>query len=106
MPGKLFTKFGFAIRYIFGKMHKEQEQLFIDMLEKSSPKFIKWAMRATLYFDNKVVLPNTFTITGDKDKVFDYKRIKNAITIPGGTHIMIFDRADEVNAILKDILAK
>ncbi|MGN6397143.1 MAG: alpha/beta fold hydrolase [Mucilaginibacter sp.] len=106
VPGKLLTKFGFLIRYIFGKMKKEQEELFIDMLQRSSPTFIKWAMRAVLYFDNKIVLPDTYTITGDKDRVFNYKRIKNAIVIPGGTHLMIFDRADEINAILKNILAE
>jgi pimeloyl-ACP methyl ester carboxylesterase len=106
VPGKLVTKLGFFIRYVFGKMEKTKEGLFVDMLEKSSPKFIRWAMGATLHFSNKTILPNTYTITGDKDRVFNYKKIRDAIIIPGGTHIMIFDRADEINAILKDILAQ
>ena len=76
------------------------------MLKKTSPKFMKWAMGATVNWDNKIIPQNVFTITGNKDHVFDYRRIKDAIIVNGGTHIMIFDRADEINKILKDILAE
>jgi hypothetical protein len=59
---------------------------------------------AALKWDNKIIPPNTYHITGDKDLVFDYKRIKDATIVKGGTHIMIFDKANEINKILKRIL--
>jgi len=106
IPGKLVTSLGFMIRFVFGKMDEADEWLFNDMLKKTSPKFMKWAMGATVNWDNKIIPQNVFTITGNKDHVFDYRRIKDAIIVNGGTHIMIFDRADEINKILKDILAE
>ncbi|MCR8556781.1 alpha/beta hydrolase [Mucilaginibacter sp. BJC16-A38] len=106
IPGKLFTSMGFMIRFVFGKMNKADNWLFNDMLKKSSPKFVKWAMGAALHWDNKIIPKNVYTITGDKDDVFDYRRINDAIIVKGGTHIMIFDRAEEVNRILKEIIEK
>jgi pimeloyl-ACP methyl ester carboxylesterase len=106
IPGKLFTSMGFMIRFVFGKMSKADTWLFNDMLKNSSPKFVKWAMGAALYWDNKIIPKNVYTITGDKDDVFDYRRINDAIIVKGGTHIMIFEKEDEINRILKEVMEK
>jgi len=106
IPGKVFTKLEFLIKPFFGYMNEADNWLFVDMLKKSSPVFLKWAMDATLAWDNKIVPPNVTTIIGDKDLVFNHKRIKDAIIVKGGTHIMIFERAKELNKILKRILKK
>lgn len=106
IPGKLVTSMGFMIRFVFGKMNEADEWLFNDMLKKTSPKFMKWAMGATVNWDNKIIPQNVYTVTGNKDHVFDFRRINDAIIVKGGTHIMIFDRADEINKILEDILAQ
>ena len=106
IPGKVFTSLGFLIKPMFGKMNNEDAWLFNDMLKKSSPLFVKWAMKAILKWDNKAMLPNLYQITGDKDLIFDYRRIKDAAIIRGGTHIMVFDRATEINTLLKKLLQK
>jgi hypothetical protein len=104
IPGKAFTGMEFLIKPFFGHMNEADNWLFVDMLKKSSPVFLKWAMDAILKWDNRVIPKNVVQITGDKDLVFSYKRIKGAIIIKGGTHIMIFERAKEVNKILKKLL--
>ncbi|MFD0749472.1 alpha/beta hydrolase [Mucilaginibacter calamicampi] len=106
IPGKIYTRMGVTIRPIFGGMSPQQLWLFKDMLSKSSPKFLKWAMGAVLKWKNTTVPPNVYHIIGDKDRVFNYKRIKNTTLVKGGTHIMIFDKAKEINKILKGILRK
>lgn len=106
IPGKLLTSIGGLARVVFGKMDKNLLWLFKDMLQKSSPRFIKWAMYALLHWQNKTIPPNVYTITGDKDLMFNYKRIKDAIIIKGGTHIMIVDRAAEISRIIIDILSE
>ncbi len=63
-------------------------------------------MTAVLKWKNITIPPNVYVITGDKDRVFNYKLIKDAIIVKGGTHIMIFDKAKEINKILKGILRK
>ncbi|QEM10324.1 alpha/beta hydrolase [Mucilaginibacter rubeus] len=106
IPGKVFNSMGGMVKPLFGHMSKEDAWLFGDMLRKSSPVFMKWAMYAILHWKNEVIPPNLYHITGDKDLVFDYKRIKGATIVKGGTHIMIFDKAKEINILLKGILKK
>jgi pimeloyl-ACP methyl ester carboxylesterase len=104
VPGKLMTSMGSMIRPVFGGMTKDDARVFMEMLKGTSPVFIEWAMGAILAWKNDIVPPNTYHITGDKDLVFDYKKIKGATIVKGGTHIMIFDKAGEINKLLKPIL--
>jgi hypothetical protein len=106
IPNWLMTSSGVFMELTFGKMKPEDLWLFKDMLKKSSPKFLKWAMNAALKWSNTVIPPNVYHITGDKDLIFSYKRIKNATIVKGGTHIMLFDRPKEINKLLKGILKK
>lgn len=106
IPNWLLLRSGKLARLVFGKMSKGQNDLFSNMLRHSSAKFLKWSMWAALHWDNQTVPENTYHITGNKDLIFDHRRIKNATTINGGTHIMIFDRAAEVSAWLNKILAQ
>lgn len=105
IPGKLMTHVGFLIKPMFGNMNVNDLQLFKNMLRNSSPVFLKWAMRAALYWKNNVDFPNLYHIIGDNDSVFPYKNIKNPTAIiKDGTHIMVFDKADEINKLLEEIL--
>ncbi len=106
IPGQLFSKLGFLIKPIFGKMNGGSGRLFNDMLKRSSPIFLKWAMGAVLHWDNKTIPTNIYQLAGDKDLIFPYKKLKNVILVKGGTHIMVFDKAVEINKILKGILKK
>lgn len=106
IPGKLFTSMGFMLKPLFGKMSEADLWLFKDMLKNTSPVFAKWAMAAILNWDNKTIPPNTVQITGNKDRLFPYKKLKDAMIVKGGTHIMIFDKAKEINRILKKIIKK
>lgn len=106
IPGKVFNSLDFLIKPFFGHMNEADAWLFKDMLKNASPTFLKWAMDAVLKWDNKIIPPNVIQITGDKDLIFSYKRIKGAIIVKGGTHIMIFEKAKEVNKILKRVLSK
>ena len=105
IPGKLMTHLGFLIKPMFGKMAPDDLALFKSMLRNSSPIFLKWAMRAVLQWRNAVAIPNLYHIIGNKDLVFPHQNIKNpTAVIKGGTHIMVFDKAGEINALLAGIL--
>jgi pimeloyl-ACP methyl ester carboxylesterase len=106
VKGDLVRKLGGMVKPVFGQMFDGDLWLFKDMLHKSSPKFIEWAMKAALYWDNETLPANVYHIIGDKDLVFNYKKIHNATIIKGGTHIMVFDKAKEINKVLKNILKK
>ncbi len=104
VPKKLYSSFGVFIEFFFGEMNKADLWLFKDMLNKCSPVFLRWAMDAALLWKNETVPPNVYQIVGDNDLIFSCKRIKNATIIKGGTHIMIYDNAKQINKLLKKIL--
>lgn len=106
ISGDMLKKLGFLMKPIFGKFTTDDLWVFEDMLKKSSPKFIKWAINAVLAWENETVPPNVYHLIGDKDMVFSYKQIKDATVIKGGTHIMVFDKAKQINKILKGILKR
>jgi len=106
LPSRVLNKLGFLIKPLFGHLKDSDAWLFNDMLSKSSPQFIKWAMGAVLKWDNVVIPPNVHHIHGDKDRVFPMKNIREATIVKGGSHIMIFDKAKQVNKWLKPILKK
>ncbi len=106
IPAIFLPKLGFMIKPVFGKMNAHDTWLFNDMLKQSSPKFMKWALGAVLKWKNETVPANLYHIVGDKDQFFNYKNISNAAIIKGGTHIMVFDKAKQINKLLKGILKK
>lgn len=104
IPTRKITSLEFLIEYAFGGMSEEDQQLFKSMLRNTSPTFMRWALDAILKWDNHTIPKNVFHITGDKDRVFPYQRIKGAVIVKGGTHIMIFNKAKVINTWLKNIL--
>jgi len=104
IPSSILPHTGLIVRKVMGKMSKHHQELFVSMLQSTSPKFIKWALGAILHWDNQIIPLNVYHITGDKDKVFPYQRIKGATIIKGGTHIMIYTKSKEINNWLKDII--
>lgn len=106
IPDFLITSPTLVIKSIFGKISDAELWLFKDMLHKNSPAFIKWAMGAALNWDNTIIPPNVYHIHGDSDHVLPHKKIKDAAIVKGGSHIMIFDKAKQINKWLKPLLKK
>jgi pimeloyl-ACP methyl ester carboxylesterase len=104
VPAGLFSKLGIFVKYVFGKMSAEDQWLFINMLENTPPHFAKWALGAILHWENQTIPQNVYHIHGDRDLVFPCNRIKDATIIKGGSHIMILNRAQDINIWLKSIL--
>jgi hypothetical protein len=104
-PGKLITKLSIFVKPIIRSLTTEDAAVIKSMLENSSPEFLKWGSQAALDWRNDVVPDNCYHFIGEKDLVFPHQNIKNpTAVIKGGTHIMVFDKADEINALLADIL--
>lgn len=104
LPAHWFSKLGVFVKFAFGKMSAEDQWLFVNMLENTPPHFAMWALGAILHWENQTIPKNVYHIHGDKDLVFPYQRIKDATIVKGGSHIMILNRAKDINNWLKTIL--
>ncbi|HWD88164.1 MAG TPA: alpha/beta hydrolase [Mucilaginibacter sp.] len=104
LPSRLYTSTGFLVRFAMGKVSKKHHALFIDMLKKTSPSFARWAIGAILHWNNEIIPEHVYHIHGNKDRIFPYKRVKDATIIKGGTHLMVMNKPKELNNWLKNIL--
>lgn len=85
----------------FGAETEEEKDMLRAVLKHSDPHFMKWAMRAVNHWDNAALPTCPYThIHGTADRIIPPYHIKPDYWIDGGSHIMIYNRAPEVNAIL------
>lgn len=90
----------------FGQFSEAEWALFKDMFYRTPASFMRWAIHAILSWKNTIVPPNLCHMVGNKDLVFNYRRIKGAQLIEGGTHMMIFDKASEINPLIHQCLTE
>ena len=88
----------------FGAKTKEEKELLRAILEDTDPHFVKWAMNALLSWQNETVPGNITHIHGTADHIILPDNIKPDYWIAGGTHMMIYNRADEINKIINSNL--
>lgn len=104
-PVKLMKRLSVLAKLVMHGMPAEDLSTLQDMLKHSSPEFLKWGSHAALDWRNEIVPDNLYHLMGEKDIIFPCKNIKDpTVVIKGGTHIMVFNRAGEINKILAEIL--
>ena len=82
----------------------EDKQMLKDMIRKSDPAFIRWAMQAVLTWDNTEVPEKLVQIHGGRDAILPGRYTKPTHIINSGGHLMIMNRAGEINKILGEVL--
>lgn len=72
-------------------------KLALAMFEDQDMAFVRWACGAVMGWTGVPRLPGTVTIHGSADRVFPIRRQPHVdVTIQGGGHLMVMDRATEV----------
>ena len=104
LPLKAILAFGLACMNFFKLMPGQNVALFKSMIGNSNDKTMVWGMDAALNWNNLFRPPDVIHINGDHDPVFPLRKIKGAIVIRMGTHLMVYDRADDINKVLLKLL--
>jgi hypothetical protein len=66
--------------------------------------FIRWAVDAIMQWDAGNDPVEYIHIHGTHDEIFPHRFTRPSISIPKAGHLMIFNRAKEINQLLKQIL--
>jgi len=102
MPNNVMGNPDFWMRFLFpAGMKSEWKEMFTDMFSKWTPSFLRWAMRASIQWNNDTTIENYTHIHGDNDIVFPHIHIQNFLLIKGGTHIMVLSKAKEIKGIIE-----
>ncbi len=104
LPMRLVEDVEVLAKYAFGEFLKNRLALYKKYLSMNDRRYMRWAVKEMVCWDQLRVPENIIHIHGDGDKVFPSKYIKNAIIIPEGTHIMIITKAKWFNKNLPELI--
>lgn len=91
---------------IHGYQTKEEQALFLDMVNKNSDHYLQWALKTISEWDGSP-LPHTrvVQIHGGRDLTFPFRLIKQAdYVVKKGGHFMVYKNAAEVSRMIREAL--
>lgn len=105
IPHKFYISIGSIIKPLFGDTKGKTGFLFVDMIKKASPVFMRWAMHAILHWVPKPLTGKIHHIIGNNDLIFPHRKITTATHIvEKGSHDMVYTRAAEISKLVLSIL--
>jgi hypothetical protein len=87
-----------------GPGDEEMKAIVYDYVRKADPGFIRWSLNAILHWKHNKKLPNVTHIHGSNDHLLPCKYVRPEFIVSRGGHLMVFNKAKEVNRILEKIL--
>ena len=90
--------------WLFGVTSKEHKALLASIMTDTDENFFAWAIETIIQWKNNSVLKQIVTIHGTKDRILSLQSAD--YLVEGGGHLMIVNRAEEISAILKIVLAQ
>ena len=88
---------------LFGIKGKAHQRLMHNVMEKTDPEFLRWAVRAILTWKNKEKVPHK-SIRGTNDKILPLLKSDADYIIEDGSHFMVVVKADKISGIINEIL--
>ena len=90
--------------YMLGAQTPEEKQLVRHYRKNLNFQYSDWAINQVLNWRNDWYPQNLIHIHGSKDHIFPVKNVKADYIIKDGGHLMLMNKAEEVNEILKTVL--
>lgn len=89
---------------LFTTETKEDKELLKTVIRESDPAFIKWALAAILHWQNETIPEKLIHIHGSRDEILLMKNTRPTHIIPKAGHLMVMNRAQEINKLLREVL--
>ncbi|CAN5224116.1 hypothetical protein BH09BAC2_BH09BAC2_10620 [soil metagenome] len=102
-PFKFLEPFG---NYNLGVKNKEEKLMVNAYRRNVDRRYLEWAIDVILNWKNTRLPPKIFHIHGSSDRIFNMKKIKCDYRVENAGHMMVFDRSEDVNKCLNEILLK
>jgi pimeloyl-ACP methyl ester carboxylesterase len=97
---------GLLTKNLIGPQGRLQKQIFKKIVEETDPVFTAWAIDAILHWNNTTVPPSLVHIHGTRDTLLPMRFVQPHHVVKGGKHIMIMDKAEEISALLKNLVLR
>lgn len=92
------------IHRVVGARSEEEKAIVYHYIKHADPEFIRWALNAILQWKRHNRVPGIIHLHGDEDHLLPLRFTHADYVIANGGHLMVLNKADEVNRILQKIL--
>lgn len=93
------------MKRLFTSETREDKRVLYNVIKDSDPGFVRWAMNAVLTWNSQEPPESYVHIHGTRDEILPIRFTKPTHIIKGAGHMMVMNRATEINKILSDILS-
>jgi len=99
-----FLKAGSILKNFMGVRSKEDKAIIYNYAKFADPDLVRWSIQAIVNWNQPDRLPGIVHLHGSNDRMLPIKYTHPDYIIKNGGHLMIFNKADEVNKILNEVL--
>ncbi|MBP6459362.1 MAG: alpha/beta hydrolase [Crocinitomicaceae bacterium] len=86
--------------FVFGVTTQEDRKILDAIYNDTSPSYLRWALNAVCTWKNESVTQNLLHIHGTNDRILYYSKIKNAIPIPNGGHLLPLTETQKLEELI------
>jgi len=104
IPTQLLSNLDSLKKYAFNDAILKRIELYKTYLMVNDKRYLDWAIKEMVCWDQEQPIPGTIYIHGDQDAVFPYSCGGGAIVIKGGTHVMIIIKSHWFNENLPKLI--
>lgn len=90
--------------YFLGVETKADSRLVREYRGNVEPHYLQWSIRQIAGWQNEWQPAALYHIHGSRDRIFPLNLVEPTHVVEGGGHLMIHNRAKEINKILMEIL--
>jgi pimeloyl-ACP methyl ester carboxylesterase len=87
-----------------GAGNNEMKSIVYSYVNNIDPAFIRWSLNVILHWSHTERHSDMIHIHGSKDHLLPCRYVKADYMVKGGGHLMVMNRAEEVNRILREVL--
>ena len=104
LPTGLVSNIDVLAKLTLGNTIDKRIELYQKYLSVNDKRYLDWAIKNVVCWDQELAHPEAIYIHGDKDIVFPKSCNENTIVVKGGTHIMVIDRYKWFNENLPKLI--
>jgi len=104
LPTSLVSYVHYVESLPVGSFLKKRAKLYQTYLSINDKRYLDWAIKNMVCWDQEVAPQDIIHISGDADIVFPIQHLENPIVVEGGTHIMIINKYRWFNKNLPELI--
>lgn len=98
-PSFISSEKGFSYA-MFRKLYSSKMPDMNEFFEFRDPYYLRWSIDKIVKWKNHVDMGEFIHFHGDKDIVFPFSKLHDVERIPGGTHLMVMQKARKLSELI------